>query len=67
MRLVERAVAIQKVNVYSVRKSVKACSLFDVTSTKHLDDGGIEVVKVHQVTSRALKANLPFRLAEYVL
>ena len=42
--------------MYSVRKSVKACSLFDVTSTNSLDEGGIEVVKVHQVTSRALKA-----------
>ena len=55
MRLVERAVAKHKVKVYSVRKSVKKCSILDVTSTKSLDEGGIEVVKVHQVTWRALK------------
>ena len=51
----ERAVAKQKVNVYSVRKSVKVCSLFDVTSTKSLDEGGIEIIKVHQLTWKALK------------
>ena len=57
MRLVEHAVAEQEeVKVYSMRKSVIGCSLFDVTSTKSLDEGGIEIVKVHELTWKALKA-----------
>ena len=57
MRLVERAVAEQEeVKVYSMRKSVIGCSLLDVTITKSLDEGGIEIVKVHELTWKALKA-----------
>ena len=55
LRLVQRAVAEQKVQVPSVRRSVKRCLLFDVTSTKSLDEGGIEIVKVHELTWKALK------------
>ena len=55
LRLVQRAVPEQKVQLPSVRRSVKSCLLFDVTSTKSLDDGGIEIVKVHKLTWKALK------------
>lgn len=51
IRLVERTLAEHKVKVYTVRR----CALVDMTSTKGLSDGGIEVVKVHQLTWRAFK------------
>ena len=55
MRLVQRAIAKQKFKVPFVRWSVKSCLLFDVTITKSLDEGGIEIVKVHELTWKALK------------
>ena len=56
LRLVERAVAEQEeVKVPFIRRSVQRCLLFDVTSTKSLDEGGIEIVKVHELTWKALK------------
>ena len=54
MRLLERAIAEQEeVEVYSMRKSVMGCSLLDVTIS---DEGGIEIVKVHQLTWKVLRA-----------
>ena len=55
MRLVQHTIAKQKFEVPFVRWNVRRCLLFDVTSTKSLDEGGIEIVKVHELTWKALK------------